>query len=159
MIYPIGSLYQNGMTANYEGVEATIKHSFGEFSDLTFNYTDEMVNSNSASLPGNPGLLSTSLPQNIVSLLYSQRLPKNASFSAAYYFQTSMQGFDRPAHDFQPTHRRVDIRLAQPFKGPDGLKGEVTGVVQNLFQTDYTEYIATALNNRRAFVTLSFHWQ
>ncbi len=159
MIYPIGSLYQNGMTANYEGVEATVKHSFGEFSDLTFNYTNEIVGSNSASLPGNPGLLSVSLPKNIVSLLYSQRLPKDASFSAAYYLQTSMQGFDRPVHDFQPTHRRVDMRLAQPFKGPNGLKGEISGVVQNLFQTDYTEYIATALNNRRAFVTLSFRWQ
>ena len=70
----------------------------------------------------------------------------------------TMQGFDRGTTDFQPTHRRIDMRFAQPFKGSNGLKGEVSAVVQNLFQTDYTEYIATALNNRRAFVTLSFNW-
>jgi iron complex outermembrane receptor protein len=158
MIYPISSFFQNGMTAEYDGIEASVKHSFSELSDLAFNYTHETVESNSDSLPGNPGSLSSSLPKNIVSLLYSQRLPNNASFSAAYYFQTSMQGFDRGTTDFQPTHRRIDMRFAQPFKGSNGLKGEVSAVVQNLFQTDYTEYIATALNNRRAFVTLSFNW-
>ena len=160
LIYPLPHTapWGNGMTGDYDGVEATIKHSFGELSDLTFNYANEMVNSNSASLPGNPGLLSASLPKNIISLLYSQRLPNDASFSAAYYFQSYMQGFDRGPIDFQPTHRRVDIRLAQSFNGPGGLKGELSGVVQNLFQTDYTEYIATALFNRRAFVTLTLRW-
>lgn len=160
LIYPLPHTapWGNGMTGDYDGVEATIKHSFGELSDLTFNYANEMVNSNSASLPGNPGLLSASLPKNIASLLYSQRLPNDVSFSAAYYFQSYMQGFDRGPIDFQPTHRRVDIRLAQSFNGPGGLKGELSGVVQNLFQTDYTEYIATALFNRRAFVTLTLRW-
>jgi iron complex outermembrane receptor protein len=157
--YPHTAPWGNGMTGDYQGVEATIKHSFGESSDLIFNYTNEMVASNSASLPGNPGLLSASLPKSIASLLYSHRLPQNASFSAAYYFQTSMQGFDRGPIDFQPTHRRVDIRLAQSFVGPNGLRGELSGVVQNLFQTDYTEYVATALFNRRAFVKLTIRWQ
>ena len=159
LIYPrpYTSLWENGMTAVYKGFEATIKHSFGELSDLTINGTTEIVNSNSDSLAsGQLNSLGGSLPRNIVSVLYSQRLPNDASFSAAYYFQTSMLGFDRGSIDFQPTHRRLDMRLAQPFKGPGGIKGEVTGVVQNLFQTDYTEYSATALNNRRAFITLTF---
>jgi iron complex outermembrane receptor protein len=162
MIYPLPytSLWGNGMTADYKGIEATIKHSFGKFSDLTFNCATEIVNSNSDSLSlGQLNPLSGSLPRNIVSMLYSQHLPNDASLSAAYYFQTSMLGFDRGPVDFQPTHRRVDMRLAQPFKGFGGLKGEVAGVVQNLFNTDYTEYIATALFNRRAFVTLTLHWQ
>jgi iron complex outermembrane receptor protein len=159
MIHPTDAGWQNGMTADYAGVEATIKHSFGGFGNLTFNYTNEIADSNSAALPGQLNSLSDSVPRNIVSLLYSQRLPNDASFSAAYYMQTSMLGFDRSSTDFQPTHRRIDMRIAQPFKDFGGLKGEVSGVVQNLFNTDYTEYIASALNNRRAFVTLTFRWQ
>lgn len=159
VIYPIGALWQNGMSANYSGAETTIKHSFSESSDLTFNYAYENIDSNSASLPGNPGLLSASLPRNIVGMLYSQRMANDLSFSASYYMQTFMQGFDRGPIDYQPTHRRVDIRIAQPFTGFGGVKGEVAGVVQNLFNTDYTEYIATALFNRRAFLTLTLRWQ
>lgn len=162
LIYPspYTSLWINGMTADYNGVEATIKHSFGKLSDLTFNFSTELVNSNSDSLSlGQLNSLPGSLPRNIVSLLYSQHLSNDASLSAAYYLQTSMLGFDRGPIDYQPTHRRVDIRLAQPFKEFGGLKGEVAGVVQNLFNTDYTEYIATALFNRRAFVTLTLQWQ
>ena len=156
------------MSAIYEGFETTIKHSFGEFSNLTFNFTHELAFSNFASLPGvtpsggiPPGTdaLANSIPKNNVSLLYSQRMHNDLAFSAAYYLQTSLQGFDRGPTDFQPTHRRVDMRLSRPFKGHDGLRGEVTGVVQNLFQTDYTEYVATALDKRRAFVTLTFRWQ
>jgi hypothetical protein len=81
------------------------------------------------------------------------------SFSAAWYFQTSMVGLDRGPTDFQPTHRRVDVRLSRNFRGSNSMNSEVSAVVQNLFQTDYTEYIATALNNRRAFATLTLHWQ
>lgn len=162
MIYPLPNSAQwgNGMTANYRGVETTIKYAFGNISDLTFNYTSENVDSNSASLSmGQLTPLATSLPRHIVSMLYSQRLPNDASFSAAYYFQTSMQGFDRGPIDFQPQHRRVDMRLAQPFRDIGGMNGEVALVVQNLFSNNYTEYIATALFDRRAFVTLTLHWQ
>jgi hypothetical protein len=51
------------------------------------------------------------------------------------------------------------MRIAQSFKEFGGMNGEVAAVVQNLFNTDYTEYIATALFNRRAFVTLTLHWK
>jgi len=162
VIYPTpnSALFQNGITADYKGIEASIKHLFGNFSDLIFNCTEEWVKSNDVSLnSGQFSSLENGLPKYIVNLLYSQRLPNDLSFSAAYYFQTSMLGVDRGPEDYQPTHRRVDLRLAQPFNGPNGLKGEISGVVQNLFQTDYTEYVSTALFNRRAFVTLSFRWQ
>ena len=162
MIYPLpnSALWGNGMTASYRGVETTVKYSFSDFGNLAFNYTSENVDSNSGSLSlGQLNSLAGSLPRNIVSMLYSQRLPNDASFSAAYYFQSSMLGFDRGPIDFQPTHRRVDMRLAQPFKDLGGMNGEVAVVVQNLFSNSYTEYIATALFDRRAFVTLTIHWQ
>jgi iron complex outermembrane receptor protein len=162
MIYPLpnSSLWGNGMTANYRGIETTIKYSYSDLSNFSFNYTSENVDSNSNILSlGQLNSLAGSLPRNIISMLYSQRLPNDASFSAAYYFQSSMLGFDRGPIDFQPTHRRVDMRLAQPFKDIGGMNGEVAMVVQNLFNTGYTEYIATAFFNRRAFATLTLHWQ
>ena len=39
-----------------------------------------------------------------------------------------------------------------------GLRGEVAGVVQNLFNSDYTEYVATAVFNRRAYITVKLDW-
>ena len=158
MIYAVDTGWQNGMNAGYRGIEATLKQSFREYGDLTVNGSTMMVDSNSASLPNAQNSLSDSVPRSIVSLLYSRRLPNDLSFSAAYYFQTGMLGFDRGSWDFQPTHRRVDIRLSQPFKMDGGLKGEVAGVVQNLFGTDYTEYVASALFNRRAYITVKLDW-
>ena len=160
MIYPLPSgaaVWGNGMTADYTGVEATVKHSFDKAGDLTFNYATELIDSNSQFQQQN-GLndLSVSAPRNTASLLYSQRqLPNDLSFSAAYYFQTSMLGFDRGFKDLQPTHRRVDVRLSQPFNIFGGQKGVVTAVVQNLFNTDYTGYVANSLFTRRAFLTLT----
>ena len=158
MIYAVETGWQNGMNARYVGVEATLKQSFGEYGDLTVNGSTMMVDSNSASLPNAQNSLSDSVPRNIVSLLYSRRLPNDLSFSAAYYYQSAMLGFDRGSWDLQPTHRRVDLRLAQPFRTDGGLRGEVAGVVQNLFNTDYTEYVATALFNRRAYITVRLDW-
>lgn len=158
VIYPTNNIYLNGMTANYTGAEMSLRHAFGDSSDLTVNYATGMIDSNSLSLPGGLNSLADSLPRNTVSALYSQRhLPNEMSFSAAYYMQTSMLGFDRGAEDYQPTHHRVDVRVAEPFNVPGNWKGEVSAVVQNLFNTGYTEYIATALFNRRAFVTLTLH--
>jgi len=159
MIYPLptGPTWGNGMSADYTGVEASVKHSFDQAGDLTFNYANELIGSNSLFQQQN-GLndLSVSAPRSTASLLYSQQLlPNNLSFSAAYYFQTSMLGFDRPRRDFQPTHRRVDVRLSKPFNVFGGYKGEAAAVVQNLFNTDYTEYVANSLFTRRAFITLT----
>ena len=57
-----------------------------------------------------------------------------------------------------PFNLRFNLRLAQPFRDFGGMNGEVAVVVQNMFNTDYTEYIATALFNRRA-VSLTLHRQ
>jgi iron complex outermembrane receptor protein len=163
IIYPLpnplpnAAVWGNGMAADYTGVEATIKHSFDKVGDLTFNYANELIDSNSQFEQQN-GLnnLSVSAPRNTASLLYSQRqLPHDLAFSAAWYFQSSMLGFDRPSKDLQPTHRRVDVRLSQPFNVFGGNKGVMTAVVQNLFNTEYTEYVANSVFTRRAFLTLT----
>ncbi|MCK9200942.1 MAG: TonB-dependent receptor [Gallionella sp.] len=162
--------FENEMSAAYQGVEATLKKSFSNNSDLTVNFAHELANSNLSALvvagkstatPASPWIsdvLGASIPRNSASLLYSQRFSKKISFSASYYYQDSLQPYDRGSVDYQPIQRRVDVRLAKEFRDVGGMSGEVSLVVQNLFNQGYTEYIANNVFNRRSYVTFTFDW-
>lgn len=162
--------FVNGMSAVYQGFEATLKHSFGEGSDLIVNFAHELAGSNGPSLaaagqtsllsrsPWTNDILSGSTPRNSASLLYSQRLSNGISLSTAYYHQDAMQPFDRGTIDYQPIQRRMDVRVAKAFHQTGGITGEVALVLQNLFNQDYTEYIASNVFNRRGYVTLTLNW-
>lgn len=162
--------FVNGMTSSYQGFEATVKHEFSDDSSVTVNFSHETANSNGpllaaagqrimiSSNPLNNDILSTSIPRNSGSLLYSQQLPDDYSFSASYYYQDAMQPFDRGAIDYQPIQRRLDARVAKAFNLSGGVKGNVALVLQNLFNQGYTEYIASNLFNRRGYVTLTLNW-
>lgn len=161
---------ENGVTAIYHGFETTLKHSFTENSELTVNFAHESAGSNAAFLvasrgaklksnsPDTDDVLTGSIPKNSASLLYLQRFPNDYTFSTAYYYQSAMQPFDRGSIDYQPIQRRMDVRVAKAFKPSAKLKAELAVVVQNLFNQDYTEYVATNLFNRRGYVTLNLNW-
>lgn len=163
-------VFVNKMSALYQGLEATVKHSFSEKSDLTVNFAHELANSNGPALvaagqralrsasPWTNDILSASTPRNSASLLYSQRLANDFSFSAAYYHQDAMQPFDRGPIDYQPIQRRMDVRVAKAFHEVGGVKGDVALVLQNLLNKGYTEYIANNVFNRRGYVTLNLNW-
>ncbi|MHB1098978.1 MAG: TonB-dependent receptor domain-containing protein, partial [Burkholderiales bacterium] len=165
----------NGFSAEYRGMEATLKMAFNDDKDLLANFAHQTPKSNGPALvaagysglkavysPGTFGssdILTESVPKNSASLLYSQRLIHDISYSIAYYFQDSMQPFDRNYIDFQPTQHRIDLRVAKAFRFADGVNGDLALVVQNLLQPDaYTEYIASNLFNRRAYVKLTVNW-
>ena len=162
--------FVNGMSASSQGVEATLKHSFTEKSEININFSHALANSNGPELaasgqktfqPASPWIndvLSGSIPRNNASVLYSQHLPDNWSFSAAYYYQDAMQPFDRGAVDYQPIQRRADIRLAKSFKWSQQYSGETSLVIQNLFNKGYTEYISNNLFNRTSYVTFTLNW-
>ena len=159
VIYPTKTGFSNGMSGVYHGVETTIKTSFGESANVTFNYAHEQAYSNTIALQGGTlDLLSYSTPINTMSVLYSQSLASEFSYSIAYYQQSGMQAFDRGAGDYQNLHRRTDIRLAKGFSDIAGLDGDIAWVVQNLFKDNYTEYVASNVFNQRTFVTLTLHW-
>lgn len=159
VIYPTNTGFSNGMSGVYHGVEVTLKKSFGESANVTLNYAHEQAYSNIIALQGgNLDLLAYSTPANTLSLLYSQALANDFSYSLAYYQQSGMQAFDRGAGDYQNLHRRTDIRLAQGFKDIAGLDGDIAWVVQNLFKDNYTEYVASNVFNQRTYVTLTLHW-
>lgn len=161
----------NGFSAEYHGIEATLKKSWSESSRLTVNFTHQFASSNAPALAASGysylqpasslvggDKLAESLPLNNVSLLYSQQLTGNYSFSASYYYQSSLQPFDRGWIDFQPQQHRTDLRIARSFDAAGGIKGNVALVVQNLFHLDYTEYIASNLFNQRAYIMTAVNW-
>lgn len=168
----LSSVFMNGMSGLHQGAEVTLKHSFGKDSDLTVNFAHELASSNGPSLsasgsrygylvshaPNTNDILSGSTPRNNVSALYSQQFSDDLSFSAGYYYQDAMQPFDRGSVDYQPIQRRTDIRLAKSFKWAREFNGEAALVVQNLFNADYTEYLASNLFNQRSYVTLTLNW-
>ncbi len=158
-IYPTNVFFSNGLSGEYDGVETTLKHSFSPGAQLTINYAHELARSNIAALqPAGNDLLAASTPMNTVSAMFAHNLDNGISYSISYYQQGQLQAFDRGTTDMQGMHKRTDVRLAQAFKNLAGLKGDIALVVQNLFQDNYTEYVATSVFDRRAYVTLSLHW-
>ncbi|MDP1592906.1 MAG: TonB-dependent receptor [Gallionella sp.] len=162
--------YTNGMSAEYRGLEATLKHSFNENSELTVNVARESASSNAAALaaagfrafrsacPGNNDTVACSTPRNNASALYSRRFSGDMSFSAAWYYQDAMQPLDRGVIDYQPIQRRMDARIAKTFNQGGGTKVDVALVLQNLFDAKYTDYVANNVFNRRGYVTLTLDW-
>ena len=163
-------IFVNEFSAEYRGFEATLKKSWDKTGNLTVNFAHEIASSNGAALvaagnsflaspsPSNNDILSASIPRDSASILYSRQLTSDYSFSTSYYYQASMQPFGRGSIDLQPTQHRTDVRIARQFRDVGGMKGEVAGVVQNLFHTDYTEYIASNLFNQRAYIMMKVNW-
>jgi iron complex outermembrane receptor protein len=159
VIYPTSVFFSNGMSGQYDGVEMAVKHSFNADAQMTFNYAHELSRSNvNALLPGSGDLLAGSTPLNTISALFSQALENNISYSVAYYQQGALQPFDRGPTDYQYMHKRVDTRLAKSFKNFLRMDGDVAWVIQNLFNDNYTEYVASNVFTRRTYVTLTLKW-
>jgi iron complex outermembrane receptor protein len=164
------SSFVNGLDAEYRGIETTFKHSFNKSSELAFNFAHELARSNAPSLaaagygylsssaPNTNDILSGSTPKNSGSLAYSRSLDSGYSFSAAYYYQSAMQPFDRGPVDYQPIQRRTDVRVAKTLRDLGGIKADLALVIQNLFDQGYTDYVSTNLFNRRGYVMLTVNW-
>jgi iron complex outermembrane receptor protein len=158
--------FVNGMSTEFHGFEATLKKTWDETNHLTVNFAHGFASSNAQQLAaaGNTYLaspydiLASSISKNSVSLLYSRRLNSDYSFDISYYYQDSLQPFDRGPIDYQPVQHRTDVRIARTFHGANGVNGELALVVQNLFNTDYTEYIASNVFNRLSYAKLTLNF-
>ncbi len=96
----------------------------------------------------NNDIMAASTPSNSASLSYTQRLGEGWSYSAAYYYWSAIQPFDREVINHQPIQRRTDMRVA------DDVSGECAVVVQDSFKQGYTQYIVNNMFNRCGHVTL-----
>jgi iron complex outermembrane receptor protein len=168
-INTVRRVFVNELSAEYHGFEITMNKAWDKNNKLVVNLSHVSASSNGPALvaagdpylksedPLNSDFLSASIPKNSASILYSLQLNNDYSFSSAYYYQASLQPSDRGAADFQPTQRRVDVRFAKQFQDIGGMKSELALVVQDLFNTPYTEYIASNQFRQRAFVTITLH--
>ncbi|MEI7455167.1 MAG: TonB-dependent receptor [Nitrosomonadales bacterium] len=159
-IYLGATQFENGYTAAYKGIEATVKHAMGDNSDLTVNFAHELARSNAVAvaLSGVGDVQATSTPLNSASLLYTRRFSHDVNFSTAYYYQDALQPYMRNTVDHQPMQRRTDMRLAKVFNQGGGVNGELALVLQNVFDIKYSEYVANNVFNRRSYVTLTLNW-
>jgi iron complex outermembrane receptor protein len=159
--------FVNDFFAEYHGFEATLKKSWSNTSTLTINFSHDLAGSNGPTLategnsfmasasPFDNDILAASIPKYSASLLYSQPLARDYSFSTSYYFQDSLQPFDRGPRDYQPIQHRMDLRIARAFHADRDLKGEVALVVQNVFNQAYTEYVANNVFSQTWFATVT----
>lgn len=98
--------------------------------------------------------IAESSPQRATTVFLSQTLPGGWQLSMAHHWIGQMRwlGWSNPL----PLHRRLDLRLAYPFRsGP--YKGEVAIVSQNL-TAPYSEFRTDYVFDRRNFATLSLEF-
>ena len=115
--------FVNGLSAEYRGLETTLKYAFSENSEGTFNFAHELASSNgpalaaagygylSSSAPTTNDIVSGSTPMNSASLLVSRRWSGGVALSVSYYYQDALQPFDRGPTDYQP------ISIAPTYPG------------------------------------------
>jgi len=129
------------------GAETSIEYRLAEQTHVIFNYSRSRISTDLAGFQGN-------MPEEQFSVMAMQYF-RGYSLSLNYYNQSASLPADRPSSDLQPQHQRTDLRLSRSFKAVGGISGDVALVIQNLFNTDYTEYIATNVFDRRGYATLA----
>lgn len=129
------------------GAETSMEYRLADQARIIFNYSRNRISTALAGFHGN-------MPEEQFGLMYAQRLG-DYSFSLNYYNQSASLPADRGPSDLQSQHQRTDLRLAKSFKSDGRISGEIAFVIQNLFNTDYTEYLATNVFNRRSYAKLS----
>lgn len=129
------------------GAETSIEYRLAEQTRVIFNYSRSRISTDLAGFQGN-------MPEEQFGVMAMQYF-RGYSLSLNYFNQSASLPADRPSSDWQPQHQRTDLRLSRSFKAVGRISGDVALVIQNLFNTDYTEYIATNVFNRRGYVTLA----
>ena len=180
--------FRNEFTAQYTGLESTVKYSWGEArNSLAFSFAHQNVSCapiGSPYLASNPGVppflapfvsafvlaryagqvqdYTKTVPHNSGSLLYIGQMSEGVSFSAGYYQQGTVMVLDG---NLQPLTRRVDMRIAKQF-GSAGERfkktggGEIALVVQNVFQNNNGEQVGYSgyLFDRHAYLTATVNF-
>lgn len=175
--------YKNLLSAEYIGVDATVKYHWDEGrSFLAFNYAYQEA---SAKLDGTPtqyynptygaeiqrfyqteyiDQFSQTVPTNSGSLLLSQSLASDWQISAGYYLREHVRISDvSPDVTRENWMQRLDVRLAKTVKFEQGQSANFALVVQNATQEKYTKYgtvnaVAEVYYKPRAWLTASLNF-
>jgi iron complex outermembrane receptor protein len=168
--WPFG--FANLYSANYHGYEGTLKYRWSEGSNVIVNFARQFARCEITGTATNPLYIPLYLQQDINdcpvsvpdysgSILLTQQLGNDLQVSAGYYH---LGGIKMIAGIPQSVMNRVDFRIAQSFgKVSQPGSGEVSLVVQNAFQDDYSKYSLTIETNnvqfnRRAYIGAVFNF-
>ena len=140
-------VYTNGGDVTVKGFEAQAKWQMLSDTNLLFNYAYVDIDA-----VGTEDGINESMPRNTISALLTHRFNSNWDASYAYY-QT---GKVTALGDGDPVGlaRRSDIRVARKFKAARA-SGEVSVVVENLFNDHYQEFADYNTLKRRARLNVS----
>lgn len=142
----------NRGSAEVNGFEAQIKWRLATKTNLLFNFSHVRIRETKAKLAKN---FEKSMPSNTVGALLTHQFNQNWDGSLAYY-QTSKATL---LGDGDPVDliRKCDIRLARKFK-TKSLGGELSAVVENLFNNHYQEFADYNTSKRRARLSLTLNF-
>lgn len=134
----------NEGSAEINGFETQVKWQLAKQTNLLFNFAHVRIRETKVELARNYEL---SMPNNTISALLTHRFNQNWDGSLAYY-QTSEATL---LGDGDPVDliRKCDVRLARKFKA-GRWHGEMSAVVENVFNHHYEEFADYNTAKRRA---------
>lgn len=161
--------FKNMLTAEFKGVEATVKYYWNDHrSFMSLNYAYQEASVSLGTYPTqyfNPNAdpygvyasigervrytyqtellnkFSQIVPTNSASLLLSQQLANNWQFSAGYYWREPVRAVNVGATvPRENTMQRLDLRIAKSFRIDQGRSGDIALIMQNATQEKYTKY-------------------
>jgi iron complex outermembrane recepter protein len=139
-------------SAKVSGFETQAKWVLNNDTNLLFNYGYIHIRGKENQLKKN---YVNSAPRNTVSVLLTHKLNHNWDASLAYYQTSEVTTLG----DGDPVDliRRCDLRVARKFNG-GRWNGEVSGVVENLFNNHYEEFADYNTLKRRARISVSLEF-
>lgn len=170
VIFPHQGTFVNGLSIDRRGIETSIKKTFFESTNLMLGLAYQEASSNAPGMaaqgitylrsnaPWTTDIVSGGTPRLVGNLLLDYRFSDGLSLGLAYYHQDMLQPVDRGPIDRQGTQARTDVRVSKKLAFGNGQYAQVDLVVQNLFDHQYTEFVANNVFNRRGYVTFSVHY-
>lgn len=147
-------------TATYTGLEGTLNYKLAARSNLTMNYSHQVVSAVAAGFPtavplstfyGFVANFGKTVPLNSASLLLSHEFPGQIKLGAGFYHQDKVKVLDEGTA--QPVTRRLDLRIAKRFDAPHKTGGEIALVMQNALNDHYKDYNQSIVGKRRTYLT------
>ena len=140
---------ENGGNVLVNGVETQAKWQIANDTNLLLNYAYVDITANEDDTTSN---INESAPRHTISALLSHRFNSQWDASLAYYqtSATTQLGDGNPVDLI----RKCDLRVARKFNS-GRWNGEVSAVVENLFNSHYQEYAEYNTLKRRTRVGLS----
>jgi iron complex outermembrane receptor protein len=143
------TVYANAGDVTVKGIEAQAKWHIAKDTHLLLNYAYVNIDADGKQTANN---ITMSMPRNTISALLTHRF--NSQWDASYaYYQTSEVAALGDG-GLVGSAQRTDVRLARKFNA-EHLRGEVSVVVENVFNEHYQEFADYNTLKRRGRLNVS----